>query len=258
MSVYNSEAYLSEAIESILNQTYTNFEFLIIDDNSWDGSYEILKNFAGKDSRILLFKNEENKGLTKNLNFLLKKAKGKYIARMDADDISLPVRFEKQVNFLENHPEVDIVGNFSLNINEKDENIGVRKVPVTHYEITKLLPKLNPMSHPTVMYRKNSIVKVGGYDERFHTSQDYNLWFKAQALGLKFFNIPEVLFLYRMNDDYTSRKSFKYRWNEFKIKINGYKLIKYPYFKYYNALISLGLAFIPPFLFKFVKKLDPR
>jgi glycosyltransferase involved in cell wall biosynthesis len=258
MSVYNAQTYLEEAISSILNQNYSDFEFLIVDDCSTDDSLNIIDLFMKTDQRIQLIQNKSNQGLTKNLNILIRKANGKYIARMDADDISHPDRLKKQVEFLDNDPNTDILGTFSQNISEKGEIIGIRKVPVTNDEIIKLLPKLNPISHPTVMFRSSSLKEIGGYDERFRTSQDFHLWFKAAGHGLRFYNMPKVLFQYRMNDNYIARKSFRYRWNEFKIKLDGYQLIKYPWYKYHTALISLILAFSPSFLFILLKKMDPR
>ena len=258
MSVFNAQTYLKEALDSILNQTFSDFEFLLIDDCSTDKSSEILEAYAKKDDRIGLIKNGSNQGLTKNLNTLINIACGEYIARMDADDISQAERFKKQVEFLDNNPNIDIVGTFSEDISEDGKILGTRKVPVTNDEIIKLLPTLNPLSHPTVMYRRESIEKLDGYDEKYRTSQDYLLWFEAAGHGMMFYNIPEFLFKYRMNDKYTARKSFQYRMNEFRIKIRGYKYIHHPWYKYHMAFLSLILAFIPPFLFKFFKRFDPR
>lgn len=258
MSVYNADEYLEESINSILNQSFSNFEFLVIDDCSKDNSSTTLKQFALKDSRIKIHTNNENLGLTKNLNKLIQMSKGEYIARMDADDISLTGRFKEQIEYFESHADIDILGTFSRNISNTGIVIGERKVPITHAQILKLLPKLNPMSHPTVMFRASALRQIGGYDERFRTSQDFHLWFKAIGNGLKINNIPKILFEYRMNDSYVARKSFKYRLNEFKIKLDGYKLIRHPWFKYHQALISLVLAILPPFLFSQLKKLDPR
>ena len=258
MSVYNAKMFLEEAIKSILNQSFTDFEFLIVDDCSNDGSKKILDLYAQKDSRIKIFTNKENLRLTKNLNKLIEMSNGEYIARMDADDISLSERFNEQIKYFEDHLEVDILGTFSENISNNGTVTGKRKVPITHKEIVKLLPILNPLSHPTVMFRTSALKLIGGYDERYRTSQDFYLWYKAVEKGLKINNIPSVLFQYRMDDDYISRKSFQYRLNEFKIKLDGYKLIKLPWYKYHYALISLVLAFVPPFLFSQLKKIDPR
>ena len=258
MSVYNAQLYLEEAIESILNQSFSDFEFLILDDCSVDNSINILSKFTSRDARVKVFKNKENLGLTKSLNKLILLSKGEFLARMDADDISLVDRFKEQINFFDTNPDIDIVGAFSQDISEIGEVIGERTVPVSHKDIIALLPKLNPLSHPTVMMRTSEIRKIGGYDERFRTSQDYHLWFKAIGNGYKINNIPKILFQYRMNDNYASRKNFQFRWNMFKVILDGYKLIGHPWYKYHFSLLTLALAFIPTFLFVQVKKLDPR
>ncbi len=258
MSVYNSQPFLEEAIESVLNQSFPDFEFLILDDCSTDDSKIILNEFTAKDKRIRTFFNTSNSGLTKNLNKLIRECNGEFIARMDADDISLRKRFEEQIKFFENHPNIDIVGTFSQDISNDGTVIGDRKVPIRHEQIVKLLPTLCPVSHPTVMYRAAAVRKIGGYDERYRTSQDYHLWFKAVGNGLKIHNIPKVLFQYRMNDNYAARKNFKFRWNMFKAILDGYKFIGHPWYKYHYALLTLAMGFVPTFLFEQVKKMDPR
>ena len=140
MSVYNGEKYLVQAIDSILNQTYQNFEFIIIDDCSTDNSSHILQEYAQKDSRIKIIKKEKNigiKGFIKNLNLGISIAKGKYIARMDADDISLPERFQKQVDFLENNPEITLVGAQLNLINEQNKITGEAIAALQHRDIVK-------------------------------------------------------------------------------------------------------------------------
>ena len=258
MSVYNAEKYLKEAIDSILNQTYKNFEFIIVNDCSKDNSWNILKEYEKKNISIKLINNEENLGLTKNLNRALAISKGDYIARMDADDVSELNRFERQIAFLETHEDVDIVGTFSKDINEFGEIIRTRTTPITHIDIIRMLPKFSPMAHPTVMFRKKSLEKIGFYNIKYRTSQDLEMWLRAAGAGLKFYNIPEYLFKYRMDDDYVGRKTFKYRWNDFKLRLEGYKHIKLPWYKYPYALIPLILGIIPESLYNLLKKMDPR
>jgi len=258
MSVYNTETYLEEAINSILYQSFIDFEFLIADDFSTDNSGMILELCARKDDRIKIFTNKKNFGLTKNLNKLLQLANGEYIARMDADDISELNRFEKQIDFLENHKNIDIVGSFSKNINKKGEITGSRTMPIMHTDIIRLLPKLCPISHPTVMFRKESLEKIGFYNVKYKRSQDYDMWFRAAAAGLEFYNIPEFLFKYRMDDNYMSRKSFKDSWRDFKIILEGYKHINLPFYKYHFSLLTLASVFTPAFLFPLLRKIDPR
>lgn len=195
MSVYNGEKYLSEAIESILNQTYKNFEFLIIDDGSTDSSKKIVKSY--NDSRIKLIENEENIGLTRSLNKGIELSKGKYIARMDADDISFPERLEKQVDFMENHEDVAVCGSCAGIINEKDIEYSSFINPETSAEIKVALFFFNPIAHPTVMIRKDVLNEIGSYDPYFEKTQDYDLWYRIYLAGHDFYNFQEKLLIYR-------------------------------------------------------------
>lgn len=258
MSVYNAEKYLEKAIDSIVNQTYQDFEFIIINDCSTDNSSTILNGYNQRYPQIKLINNTSNLGLTKNLNKALSLAKGDFIARMDADDISELHRFERQMDFFSKNKSVDILGTFSKNINEKGNFIGSRTAPVSHNQIMRVLPKLCPVAHPTVMFRKNSLERIGFYNDKFRTSQDYDMWFRAAKIGLKFHNLPEYLLQYRMNDAYVGRKTFKFRWNDFKLRLEGYKHINLPHHKYIYASIPLILGVIPGAMYNQLKKIDPR
>lgn len=136
MSVFNEEAHVAEAIESILKQTFADFEFIIIDDASTDGSPALIETYAQKDSRIKVFTQPENQGLAVSLNKGLRQATGTYLARMDADDISYPERFQKQFDYLERHPELGALGTFMKEIDEKGEVVP-RPVPLTKWEEIK-------------------------------------------------------------------------------------------------------------------------
>lgn len=258
MSVYNAEKYLREAIDSILNQTYQDFEFIIINDCSNDGSWAILKDYEERYPCMRLINNKENLGLTKNLNLALAMSKGEYIARMDADDISDPSRFEKQVSFFKNNTAIDILGTFSNDIDENGKTIRTRTVPVVHKDIMKMLPKLSPIVHPAVMFRKKSLEKIGYYNTKYRTSQDLEMWFRAAAAGLKFHNIPEYLFKYRVDADFLLRKNFQFRWNDFKLRLEGYKCINLPWYEYSYAFIPIILGMIPSPIYRVLKKIDPR
>lgn len=246
------------AIESILKQTYKNFEFLIMDDGSHDESLDILRKYEKKDSRIRIYKNKANYGLTVSLNILLKHTKGELIARMDSDDISKRKRFEHQVRLLNEHSNLDITGTFAEDIDKDFNVLRQRKVPVEDSDIKKMLPVMNPLNHPSVMFRKSVISKIGYYNEKFRTTQDYDLWFRAMAAGLKFHNLPEYLLQYRVDDTYMNKKSWKYRWTECKIRIEGYKKIKLPLHRWGYMFIPVILGIIPENLFTLLKKLDPR
>ena len=174
MSVYNGEKYLREAIESILNQTFTDFEFIIVNDGSTDNSLEIIKSY--NDERIKIINNEKNIGLTKSLNKALAQARGEYIARQDADDISLPSRFEEQIKYLEEHPDVVLLGTSSYNIDESGKIIG-KKIALAKPTMGNLF-KENQFIHGSVMFKKEVVDELGYYNELFNYSQDYELWLR--------------------------------------------------------------------------------
>lgn len=174
MSVYNSEHYLKEAIESILNQTFEDFEFIIVDDSSTDRSLDTIESF--QDDRIIVIKNELNIGLTKSLNKALKIAQGEYIARQDADDISLLNRFEKQVHFLEKNKDVGIVGTSFYLINE--EGVILQEFKKSSEVNKSKLLKDNELIHGSVMFKKNLVQSKGNYNEFMKYCQDYELWLR--------------------------------------------------------------------------------
>ena len=195
MSVYNDEQYLKESVDSVLNQSFDDFEFIIIDDCSTDGSLEILESY--KDARIRLIRNRENLGLTKSLNIAISEARGNYLARQDADDISLPDRFKAQFDYLESFPEVALVGGQPLVINEQGQALKgtvLTTRPTDPWAIRWFCQYENPFVHSSVMMRKEIIVEeFKGYNEQFRTNQDYELWsrlaFRYPCVNLK---IPVV------------------------------------------------------------------
>jgi glycosyltransferase involved in cell wall biosynthesis len=202
LSCFNCEKYVESAVDSIRNQTYKNLEILITDDCSTDCSYTILKRLAEKDSRIILMRNEVNLKLAKNLNKMIAIAKGEYIARMDADDISLPDRIEKQVLWLENHPDYGILGTDAWRINDNGNKTLSGKIPVTNEEINRAKYYINPFYHPSVMFRGN-IIKNFKYNEDLVVTEDYELWFSILEKN-KGFNLKQKLLLYRDYSESTS------------------------------------------------------
>ena len=176
MSVYNGERYLREAVESILNQTFTDFEFIIVDDGSTDRTSEILKSYA--DPRLITI-NQANKGVTQSLNKAIELARGEYIARMDADDISLPKRLQMQVEFLEKHPAtVGLVGTSVIHFDEDGKTIMEKTLLTESSRIKEALLSENQFCHGSVMLRRECIEKAGRYREEFKHAQDYDLWLR--------------------------------------------------------------------------------
>lgn len=196
MPVYNGERYLRQSVESILNQTWRDFEFIIIDDGSTDATAEIVQQF--EDKRILVIRNSANLGLTASLNKGIAAAKGKFIARMDADDISLPERFEKQIGFFRTHPEIEALGTSTLYIDEHGNRTENNFLPTSHFCIKWELNFNSPIAHPTVMMTRRVIKECGGYTPSFEYAVDYWLWWRISELAI-LGNLPEPLLLYRLH-----------------------------------------------------------
>jgi len=190
MTVFNGVAYLKEAIDSILQQTFEDFEFLIIDDTSTDGSCDLIESY--NDPRIRLVKNKNNIGQTRSLNHGLELGVGKYAARIDQDDISLQDRLAKQVDFLDNNPKVALLGTWFELISANGSTIKTVTRPTRHEDIVDMITLNNPFAHPSVMYRRNAAIKVGGYPEKFSYAQDRVLWLYISR-GHRVANLPEVL-----------------------------------------------------------------
>ncbi len=183
LPAYNSEEYLEEAIISILNQSFKNFEFIIVNDASTDNTQKIIKKYAQKDSRVKFIKNEIQKKIAKSLNIGIEKSSGKYIARMDSDDWAYPERLKLQFDFLEKNPDVVIVGGA---IEVCDGNLKIlnsRKFYLNNGDIRKHLFKFSPFSHPTIMMRREALNDVGGYDVFLEVAQDYDLYFRLATIG---------------------------------------------------------------------------
>lgn len=197
MSVYNCEEFLGEAVSSILGQTFRDFEFIIVDDGSTDRSLEVLRSFD--DDRIRIIENESNIGLTRSLNIGLSGARGEYIARMDADDISLSERLSRQVSFLDAHPEVGLAGCTTRSIDRDGKIVRQLGHPESDYDIKRFLYINNRFVHSSVMIRRSVLDKYGGYNERLKMAQDYELFLRLSP-HTKFANLSEPLHLWRLND----------------------------------------------------------
>lgn len=215
MPVYNCENYLHEAIKSILNQTFHDFEFLVIDDYSSDNSTNVIESF--KDNRIKLIKKNSNTGISDTLNLGLKYALGKYIVRMDADDISSPLRIEKQINFLESNPEYILcASNYNI--------IGSNKIiilPEESEDIKLTLIDNCCIAHPTVVLRKKTLeINNISYSKDAEPAEDYNLWIELINFG-KFYNIQDNLLSYRIHQKQISQKRKKEQdIQSFNVKVN--------------------------------------
>ncbi len=200
MSVYNSERYVAQAVESILNQTYRDFEFVIIDDGSTDRTPMLLDAYAARDPRIHLL-HRENRGIPKTRNELLTLARGELIAVMDADDVALPDRLAAQVAFLQDHPAVVWVGGAFELIDHHDRYLTCIQMPTDNREIQQLLVEGHTsFLHPGAMLRKAAVHQVGEYDETLSTAHDLDLWLKLSEVG-ELANLGQPVVQYRIHPD---------------------------------------------------------
>ncbi len=198
LPVYNCEKYAADAIDSILTQSFDDFELIIVNDGSTDRSDEIVRSYT--DQRIVYLENDQNVGLVRSLNSGLSIARGVFIARMDADDISFPGRFEKQVSYLHDHPEIGVLGTAIQVINTEGRTISSCRFPANHDLIAWSLCFRNPIVHPSAMMRRETLINNGGYPIELIIPEDYFLWHLLIS-KTKFANIPDILIKYRQHED---------------------------------------------------------
>lgn len=195
LAVHNGERYVQHAVQSVLSQTFGNYELLIIDDASTDGTASILDRFS--DERIVRITNDENLGLTRSLIQALPRCRAPLIARMDGDDISEPTRFDRQFARLDAHPDVALVACLTRHIDEQGRELATQRYAGDLGFLKWDLCRWNPLFHPTVMFRKAAVEEVGGYDPRFRYAQDYDLFTRLVMAGHRVENITEPLLRFR-------------------------------------------------------------
>ena len=227
MSVFNEVNFIDKSINSILKQSYRDFEFLVIDDFSNDGTFEKLKFYQSTDSRIKLFSNSERKGLTKNLNFLIKKSKYEYLARADADDIYDHKRLELQKNFLDNNKEIEILGTDAFEIDNKSNVIGHIEKSKFNKKIEETIYLQNPLIHSSVMMRKMKLSseEYYFYNIKYERIQDYELWIR-KFNKRNIYSLEKKLTQYRNKNKNNIKMIFKdmFYGNKVRVKnINDYK-----------------------------------
>lgn len=207
MPVYNSESYLGLAIESILNQSYPHFEFIIIDDGSTDKSQLIIEGYA--DSRIKYIRNDRNKGIVYSLNKAIEASKGNVIARMDSDDISTQKRFETQIKCFKDNPNLALCGTWYKSI-YKNQFLNNNQLPISNSEVKAQLLFGNPICHPSAMFKKEVWAQNSGFLPEDLNCEDFGLWSRAIENG-DFYNVPQYLLHYRIHDSNVSKTNIKLR-----------------------------------------------
>ncbi|NYE03857.1 glycosyltransferase EpsE [Bacillus niacini] len=245
MGIYNCADTLSQAIESILAQTYKNWELIMCDDGSTDDTVQVAENYRKSfPEKVFLIKNKKNSGLAVTLNHCLKYAIGDYIARMDGDDISVPERFEKQVDFLENNPEYDLVSTLMIPFDNNIEGIprGIDKQPDMYSLLTNV-----PFAHATIMAKREVYQQLGGYSilKRTIRGQDLDLWFRFYKAGFNGYVLQEGLYKVREDMNSFKRKKLIYRIHEMQTRLYGYRLLNFPLRYYPLALRPVIVGLIP-------------
>lgn len=228
MSVYKSEKaeYLNKALKSVWDdQTLKPDEIVIVEDGPLgEDLVAVIESWKERlQEKFSVLKNATNIGLTKSLNKGLQHVKSHFIARMDSDDISAPQRFELQVKYLNEHPDVSIVGGSLQEFDDKNECLSVRRYPQTNEEVVKYIYKASPLAHPAVMMRRSMFDAGLRYNEKYRTSQDIALWYDALCAGYKIGNIEEIAVHFRRDANVFKRRSRKKAMNEYRIYMNGIK-----------------------------------
>ncbi len=256
MGIYNCVDTLEEAIVSILAQTYTDWEMVMCDDASQDKTYDLAQEFVKKyPEKFTLLKNENNLGLNKTLNKCLEIAKGEYIARMDGDDISLPTRFEKEVNFLDAHPEYAIVSTPMILFDESGDwgQNSLIEIP----QIKDFIFHAPFHCHAPCMIRREAYLKVGGYstDKRTLRVEDCDLWYRLYAEGYRGYNLQEPLYKMRDDKEAIQRRTLKSRMNAVYVNYIGFKRLKVPFYYYifvlYSFVMTVAKGLLPYPVYKF-------
>lgn len=252
MGIYNCALTLPEAIDSILAQSYTDWELILCDDGSADETFCVAKRYQAQyPEKIKLLRNERNMGLNHTLNRCLAVAEGDFIARMDGDDISLPERLEKEITFLESHPEYAIV---SCPMIYFDENGDWGKGTAIPYPEKKHFIAGTPFCHAPCMVRAEAYRAVGGYSEDPRTlrGEDYFLWFNMYAAGYRGANLPESLYKMRDDENAYRRRKFKYALNEAYIRFTGYRMLKLPLRSYVYVFRPIAVSLLPKWLYRYL------
>lgn len=266
MSVYIEEnpINLKKAFQSIwYDQTLKPNEIILVKDGQLNEALNnVISEWEENLADILkIVEFPENVGLGQALNEGLKVCSNELVARMDADDVSMPERFERQLIFLKNNPGIDILSSWAIEIDENGNHLRIRQVPKSHEEIVDLLWAV-PVIHPAVMFRKSAIVKSGSYSVELKRRQDYELWFKCAINGCKFANIQEPLLYYRFSDNFFKKNDLNVAIQQLKIGYHGCRMIDAPLKAYVGIMVPFIRALLPNKINKYfqriINKFDPR
>lgn len=254
VGIYNCAPTLAEALDSLLGQTCQSFKVIMCDDGSADNTIEVAKSYVDKyPDKFILIRNKRNMGLNYTLNRCLEYVDTKYVARMDGDDISLPERFEKELNFLESHPEYSIVSTPMIYFDEVGEfrrgkgRGEIKSIDFVHG---------SPFCHAPCMVRTEAYKAVDGYsvDKRLLRVEDYHLWFKMYANGYRGYVLSEPLYMMRDDRNAKSRRNWRNRMNEFHVRRMGYAMLSIPLYKRIFMLRPIIVGLMPNYIYNILHK----
>lgn len=254
MGIFNCALTLPQAIDSLMAQTYTNWKLILCDDGSSDDTYAVAESYQKRyPDKIILIKNDTNKGLNYTLNRCLKYADGDFVARMDGDDISLPNRFENEICALEAHPEHAIVSMPMIYFDAAGEWGRGNSI---QFPSKKDFLRGTPFCHAPCLVRREAYETVGGYtdDPKYLRVEDYDLWIRMYESGFTGMNLTEALYCMRDDRNAASRRKFKYRINEFYVRCKAVRILKLPIYGYIMALRPLIIGILPPFLYELLHR----
>lgn len=258
MAAYNCEKTIEKSIDSILSQTYTDWVMIICDDGSTDNTYSIMEKYKNQyPDKFLIMKNEENRKLPFSLNRCLEYVETDLVARMDADDFSFPERFEKQVAFLKEHPDCDMVG---TGVTVFDGNKKIASLIKYEHPTKETMLRQNAFSHSTIMTYKRVYDELGGYslDPTVIRVEDVDLWCRFLAKGFKGYNLPDELYVILEDRNAVKRRTFKARLNGARTRCRGYKIMGFKGIVCYIPYFFLLKAFIPSRIYGLIHKIKLR
>lgn len=254
MAIYNCSSTLPEALDSLFAQTYQGFKIILCDDCSKDNTFDIALEYKNKyPEKILLLRNVKNVKLSASLNRCLEYADTEYIARMDGDDISLPERFKKEIDFLDSHPEYDLVSTPMIRF-DKDGDYSIPSNARAFSPSKKDFIHGSPFCHAPCMARTEAFKKVGGYDTTVIRGQDYDLWFRLYEAGSKGFNLSEPLYKMRDDKDATARRTFKSRVQNSKTMSRGFKRLHLPFYYQIFSLREIIVGLLPNSIYNYLHR----
>lgn len=266
MSVYKSESpsHLQVALESVWNnQSIKPAQLIVVKDGPLSPQLEDViarwqRDLGGVFESVAF---AENRGLGAALNAGLEACRYDLVARMDTDDVSLPVRFEKQLDYLNANPEVDILGSFVQEMSYAGDILGIRNAPIGHDEIVSCL-WASPMVHPSIMMRRSRVLEAGNYDASYRRRQDYELWFRCAEKGLRFYNLPEPLLYYRFGKHTHKKQPPRLAWEQAMIGYRGAKRLGMPSYQRFACFLPFVRSLLPStlqhLLYKMLSRFDPR